>query len=180
MLDLAQAPLDLCSRRLRLRRFAQTDLTPRYLGWLRDPEVTRYSNQRFVQHTLERCQSYFDSFSGSPHLFIAIDERESDTTIGTMTVYAAPPHQTADVGILLGERAVWGRGYGKEAWCTLIDWLLSTARVRKVTAGTLACNASMLRLLHASGMQHEATRRAQELVDGQPQDIVYYARFGHG
>lgn len=180
MIDLATAQIDIQGPRLRLRRFTKADITPAYLGWLCDADVTRYSNQRFVRHTLARCEAYFASFSGSPNLFLAIDDRRSDSTIGTLTVYASPPHQTADVGILIGERAVWGQGCGKEAWCALIDWLLTTAQVRKVTAGTLAINASMLRLMQAAGMHHEATRHAQEIVDGTPQDIVYYARFRHG
>ena len=91
-----------------------------------------------------------------------------------MTVYVQPYHGTADVGILLGRR---GNGYGKEAWHLVIAWLLDTCQVRKVTAGTLSCNHGMIRLMEYAGMHHEATRAAQELIEGKPQNILYFAKF---
>ena len=91
-----------------------------------------------------------------------------------MTLYVKPHHCTVDVGILLGKR---GMGYGKEAWSLVIDWLLNNCQVRKVTAGTLSCNFSMIRLMEYVGMHQEAIRKDQELVEGKPQDIVYFAKF---
>ena len=46
-----------------------------------------------------------------------------------------------------------------------------------VTAGTLACNLGMVKLMERSGMTLEGVRKAQELVDGVPEDVVLYARF---
>ena len=45
--------MDLTTPRLRLDPFQQVDITEPYLSWLNDPEVTRFSNQRFRQHTAE-------------------------------------------------------------------------------------------------------------------------------
>ena len=185
-------PSLLRGRRVRLRPFTAADITDAYIGWLNDPEVVRYSNQRFVRHTRESCERYFGSFAGSANLFVSLrvmragaaadaDQGEGDElAVGTLTAYRSQPHGTADVGILLGERAVWGQGIGLEAWQLLTDWLVTTAGVRKVTAGTLACNRAMLAVAERSGMVREAVRRAQELVDGVPTDIVYFARFAAG
>lgn len=167
----------LVGRRVRLRRFAAADITPYYLGWLQDAEALRFSNQRFRPHDAASARAYLDSFAGSPNLFLVICDCDSGEALGTMTAYASVPHATVDVGILVGERARWGRGLGREAWCLLVDWLLGAARVRKLTAGCAAGNLGMLRLMAAAGMQHEATRRAQEIIDGEPHDLVYYARF---
>ena len=46
-----------------------------------------------------------------------------------------------------------------------------------MTAGTLACNLGMRRLMERSGMQLEAVRREQEIVEGRAEDLLYYARF---
>jgi len=171
--------------RVRLRPFVAADLTDAYVAWLNDPEVVRYSNQRFVRHTRESCERYFATFSdaaGSANLFVSLRVAKPDASeggeiaVGTLTAYRSLPHGTADIGILLGERAVWGQGIGLEAWQLLTDWLLGTPGLRKVTAGTLACNRSMLAVAERSGMQREGVRRAQELVDGVPTDIVHFAR----
>lgn len=169
--------VELRTARLRLRPFTGTDIDECYVGWLRDPEVVRYSNQRFKQHDLDSCRRYLEGFAGTDNLFASVRTLDCDRAIGTMTAYRNRHHGTADMGILVGARDVWGRGYGQEAWNAMLDWLIALPGMRKVTCGTLACNEGMLRLARRSGMQHEATRRAQELVDGVPVDMLLFARF---
>ncbi len=167
----------LAGKRVHLRNFTVVDITPRYLGWLHDTEALRFSNQRFRRYDEASAHAYLESFVGTPNLFLAICEEASGDPLGTMTVYSSVPHATADVGILVGERSRWGQGFGREAWCLLVEWLLGQAQVRKVTAGCAAGNHGMLRLMETAGMHHEATRRAQEIIDGEPHDLVFYARF---
>jgi RimJ/RimL family protein N-acetyltransferase len=169
--------LPLESVRLLLRTFVETDITPLYIGWLNDPEVVRYSNQRFIQHTFGSCHRYWSSFLGSANLFLAIEEKEQARLIGTITVYRSLQHKTADIGIMIGDKSIWGRHFGHEAFSLISQALIASGAVRKVTAGTMAGNLGMVRLLERSGMSWEATRRKQELMDGEPVDLVYYARF---
>lgn len=179
MLDIHQHrdSLPLQGDRLSIRLLTESDLSDHYLSWLNDPETVKYSNQRFINHSIDSVRHYFNSFAGSANAFLAIEEQASGQLVGTMTAYIQPHHGTADVGILLGEKRLWGQGYGGEAWNLVIQWLLDTCAVRKVTAGTLACNHGMIRVMERAGMQHEATRRNQELVNNEPQDIVYFAKF---
>ena len=163
-----------------LRAFAAADITDRYVSWLNEPSVVRFSNQRFVRHDRDSCLRYLGSFAGSDNLFVSVHRLDTGEPVGTMTAYVSRHHGTADVGILIGETAVWGRGYGQDAWNVLINWLLRERQLRKVTAGALACNFGMIKLMQRSGMHQEAVRKAQEIVEGAPQDIVYYARFNDG
>lgn len=167
----------LAGERTRLRPFGIADLDEDYVGWLNDPDVVRYSNQRFRRHDRESCAAYLRSFDGSPNLFLSIRDSADDRAVGTMTAYFAVPHGTVDVGIMVGRRLARGRGLGCDAWLTLVTALLTVPGVRKVTAGTLACNAPMLKLVAAAGMHLEGARRAQEIVDGRPEDVLYFARF---
>ncbi len=168
---------DLRGGKVALRRFAPSDITDTYIGWLNDPEVTRYSNQRFRTHDRASCETYLATFEGSANLFVSIRDAVTDSAIGTMTAYANAHHGTCDVGIMIGERHHWGGGYGQDAWDLLTNWLLTDGGVRKLTAGCLAPNRGMVKLMERSGMQLEATRRQQEIVDGHAEDILLYARF---
>lgn len=166
------------SERLMVRPFRPTDITPEYLGWLNDPVVTRFSNQRFRRHDRASAEAFLAGFAGQPSRFLSVRLLADNRAIGTMTAHISPHHGTADMGILLGARDVWGRGYGLECWSLLMGWLIGEAGIRKVTAGTTSVNHGMIQIMERSGMQHEATRRAQELIEGAPVDILYYARFG--
>lgn len=166
--------------RLTLRPFGEADITGQYLDWLNDPLVTRYSNQRFRRHTIESAADYLHAFTDSGNLFLSVRRTVGDEAVGTMTAYFARHHGTVDVGILIGERLAWGQGIGQEAWDAFTGWLLSEGGVRKLTAGCVACNRGMVRIMERSGMVQEATRRAHEIIDGEPQDVLYYARFAAG
>lgn len=172
-------PLPLHGELVTLSRFEPSLVDARYLGWLNDAEVVRFSNQRFRTHNLDSSLAYLESFEGSDNLFLSVRRKGDALPVGTMTAYISIAHGTVDIGIMIGERNVWGRGYGQDAWNTLQHALLNLEGIRKITAGTLAINGGMLTLMQRSGMHLEAVREAQELVDGVPTDIHYYARFSH-
>jgi [ribosomal protein S5]-alanine N-acetyltransferase len=156
-----------------LRHFAVENITSTYLDWLRDKELMKYSNQRFRNHSLGSCKDYLNSFEGSDNLFLAIYHGAEN--IGTMTAYVSKVHQTADMGLLIGRQGQ-GKGFGLDAWVTLMGYLFQDG-ARKVTGGTLTCNSPMTKIMVNSGMIPDGVRVAHELVNGKPEDILYFAKF---
>jgi RimJ/RimL family protein N-acetyltransferase len=154
-----------------------SDITAQHVAWLNDPEVVRFSNQRFVQHTLESSRRYLHGFEGSPNLYLSARLIATDQAVGTLTAYRNPHHGTADIGILMGERSLWGQGLGLEAFKLLAGALAAPGGLRKLTCGMLACNHGMVAIARRAGFVQEAVRAGQELVDGQPTDLLYFARF---
>jgi ribosomal-protein-alanine N-acetyltransferase len=167
----------LTTPRLQLRPFQPGDITEAYLNWLNDPTVTRFSNQRFRTHTVESSAAYLASFTGTHNSFLLITQRFDGRPIGTATVYRSPQHGTADIGLMVGDRQCWGRGYGRETWQVVLEALLREPGIRKVTGGTARPNKAMVRIMEQTGMELEAVRARQELIEGQPVDLLYYARF---
>jgi RimJ/RimL family protein N-acetyltransferase len=167
------SPLLLLGQRVTLRPFTADDIGADYVGWLNDRELMKFSNQRFRSHSADSCRAYVDSFAGSSNLFMAI--HHGTDLVGTMSVYRSAAHGTADIGLLIGRGG--GNGWGRDAWATMLDYLLGQG-TRKVTGGTLRCNVPMVKIMQACGMQPDGVRIGQELVDGQPQDVLYFARFG--
>jgi [ribosomal protein S5]-alanine N-acetyltransferase len=172
-----QPVVSLRSRRLRLEPFDESCISAEYLAWLNDPKVVRFSNQRFREHTAESTRAYVRSFAGSCNLFLTIRLAESGRLIGTMTAYAAEPHRTTDMGLLIGDRTQWGQGFGLEAWTMLMGHLFAALGIRKLTAGAVRPNVGMIRIMERSGMHLEAVRSRQEIVEGVEEDVLYFARF---
>jgi [ribosomal protein S5]-alanine N-acetyltransferase len=160
-----------------LRDFVRSDISDTYIGWLNSSDIMQFSNQRFSKHSLENSLQYLASFDNTNNLFLSIFKLSGNSFIGTITVYLSNHHGTADIGILIGDKSVWGLGYGQDAFNLLIKWLFECNNIRKVTAGTLACNYGMLKIMERSGMHHEATRKNQEIINGKAVDIIYYAKF---
>ena len=84
------------------------------VDWLNDPDVVRYSEQRHRKHDEETQQQYL---MDGPDVFREIHVGHGNYTfIGTVSAYIDRPNGVADVGILIGDKASWGMGYGTEAW----------------------------------------------------------------
>lgn len=158
--------------------FAERHLTPQYVAWLNDPEVVRFSVQRHRAHTLESCRAYWQSYSGTLHYFWAIVEHGHGLGhIGNMNAHVALHDKVADLGILIGNRNAWRKGYAREAWLAVCGYLFEKAGIRKVTAGTYESNAAMLALMKSTGMVEDGRRVRQALIEGREVDIVYAALF---
>ncbi len=170
---------DILTSRLRLRAFSESHLTARYVGWLNDKKLMRFSEQRHKNHTVETCRAYWRGFEGSPHYFWAIEERGAENRhIGNINAYVDEQNQLADVGLLIGEPQVAGRRFGLEAWLGVCRYLLAERGLRKVTGGTLALNQAMIRIMHRAGMVEDGTRSRHYVVEGREVDVVYMAMFG--
>ena len=166
------------STRLRLVAFGPAHLTERYVAWLNDRDVVRYSEQRFTRHSLETCATYARSFQGTPHFLWAIEAHTPPLGhIGNLNAFLDERNRTADLGILIGDKAAWGQGFGREAWRMACAYLLRSTRVRKITAGTLANNTAMLAVMRATGMVEDGRRARQVLVDGVEVDVIHAALF---
>jgi len=157
---------------------SELHLTKRYLGWLNDRQLMKYSEQRHKTHTVESCDSYRKSFDGTPHYFWAIEEVVKGLGhIGNMNAYVDPNNCLADLGILIGESSASNQHYGLEAWIAVCHFLFNEVGIRKVTAGTIALNAPMIRLAKHAGMVNDGVRTRHYICEGQEVDILYFALY---
>lgn len=166
------------TERLIIRPFSEKYITKKYVGWLNDPAVVRFSDQRHRRHTFQSCRKYIESFKKSTNYFWAIIAKDKKIGyLGTISAYIDQVNRTADMGILLGERSVWGCGYGHEAWKAVCGYLLSKKGIRKITAGALSVNLRMLNLMKRAGMIQDGIRRNQCVFEDTEVDIVHMALF---
>ena len=164
--------------RLRLVPFSPPYLTERYVAWLNDPAVVRYSEQRHRSHSLDSCRNYLNGFEGTANEFWVILRRDGNPAhIGNITAIVDENNGLADVAILVGEKLAWGQGLGTEAWITVCRYLLEERNMRKVTAGTLTSNRGMIGIMQRAGMIEDGRRSRHYLVDGEEVDMVYSALF---
>ena len=99
--------------------------------------------------------------------------------IGTITAYVNPYHRIADMGILMGDKHAWNKGYGAEAWKCVMDWLwkLDAPLIRKIECGTMQDNRGMRKIASKCGMDCEAVRPGHFLLEGHPQALAMYGKF---
>lgn len=144
-------------RRITLAPFGVEDVSARYLGWLADPEVNRYSRRRLEPaQTREQAVAFLDSLDAEEQV-LAI-RMEPHGHVGNIKFGPIDRiNRRADISILIGERAVWGLGVARETIHVLGIHLLREVGLHRIDAGT--CNPAFIRAVTAIGWQVEGTLR---------------------
>jgi RimJ/RimL family protein N-acetyltransferase len=148
------------------------------VDWLNDPEVVRYSEQRHKIHTVESQIAYVMSFLGSQHTLrsIVIDDGNTGLFIGSLTAYIDPYNSVANVGILIGHKASWGKGYGTEAWIMFCNSLFESG-IRKIEAGCMSINVGMIEICRKYKMEREGTRPEHFVYQGLGCSLLQFGKF---
>lgn len=94
--------------------------------------------------------------------------------IGTCGLWRyRPAAGVCELGIGIGDREYWGRGYGREAIGLLLDYAFRIRNVRRVYLNTSSANERALRCYRACGFVEEGRLRQHDWNDGQFVDQVY-------
>ncbi len=150
-----------------LRAFQASHIfVPEYLNWLRDKEVVRTLNipeylERPVE--LDELETYCHQLiSSNNSMFIAIYNNQDDDFIGTCKLGYINWHAaTADVGIMIGKKDCWGKGFASETIHILCKFAFEKMHIRKITAGAMSSNQAMIRVFQKRGFVTEGVRRQQ-------------------
>jgi len=159
---------------IRVIEFTENHLTEKYVSWLNDPLVVRFSEQRHFKHTLQSCREYYSSQKSSADYFLAIEHEDIRFGhIGNIGVAVDRYNKAADLRIIIGDKRVWRMGIGKRAWTAVMKNLLEVLGFRIVTAGTMEVNEPMIGLMKSSGMHIHGIIPRRFLWEGREVGLVF-------
>jgi RimJ/RimL family protein N-acetyltransferase len=78
----------------------------------------------------------------------------------------------AAFGIVIGEKDLWGRGYGTEALLAICDFGFDQLRLERIELDVYADNERARRSYEKAGFQVEGTLRHGHFVDGEFMDVL--------
>lgn len=171
-MELAGGPL--IGNGVMLRSLTSSDDMTHYVRWMNDPEVMQFTESRFARHTLEGLVEYVRRHNASPDtLLLGIFEGRSDRHIGNIKVGDMNPvHRYADVGIIIGDKSCWRRGYASEAIRLVCDYAFRSLSLHKLSAGCYVQNEGAIRAFMKAGFLEEGRRISHYLYRGCYTDSV--------
>ena len=145
------------SERILLRKIELADVNDNYQAWMNDPEVMRYMESRFKTHSMEGIRSYVQSMLVDPcSCFFAIIDKPTGKHIGNLKFsHIRPVHLTADVGIIIGDKSFWGRGYAVESLKLAAAYAAKDLKLHKLWAGFYVNNEASIKSFKRAGFVEE-------------------------
>lgn len=145
---------------LELRCLHEDEVGHAYLGWLSDTLVNQYLEVRHAppQSVAELRQFVRDLNASPDNLLLGMFTQDGRRHIGNIKLGPINwLHRRADIGIVCGERAEWGKGYATTAIRLLSDLAEQQFDLRRLSAGCYGGNEGSLRAFQKAGFTLEAT-----------------------
>lgn len=171
-------PVALRGERVRLRPYAEgfrEDELAILYRWACDEEVLALSGGRPVGVSYPRFRELFLSQlprrnSAQEQLYAILDER--DALIGRTGLFAIEPaERRAELGIVIGERAAWGQGYGRDTVRALSRHALEDLGFERLVLHTYPDNERARRAFRAVGFREVRRLRRFSFERGSHEEV---------
>jgi RimJ/RimL family protein N-acetyltransferase len=151
----------------------------RYVSWLNDPEVNAFLEVRFAKSEKTAVREFVGAHNKSDNsLLLGIFLKESGQHIGNIKLGPIDRvHRLGELGILVGEKKHWGKGYATEAIRGLVDYAHDRLGLVKVTAGVYASNIGSQKAFLKAGFVEEARLRSHRVNGATRDDQLMFAHF---
>lgn len=142
--------------------------------WLNDLEVTiPLGDEAWTPTGIEaEREGITEALQKHYHAFAVVD-LGTDELIGRCLLFSVDHvNRSAMMGIVIGEKAYWSKGYGREAIGLLLDYAFNILNLNSVMLGTFAYNERALRCYRAVGFREIGRRRQARIVGNRRFDAV--------
>lgn len=154
---------------------AETDAEP-WAGWSRDSEFARLmDSESAVPMSPKQAKEEMEKAGPNPNFFpFVIRTLADDRLVGFVGLFGLQwTHGDAWVGIGIGDRADWGKGYGTEAMRLLLRFAFTELNLHRVSLGLLDYNLRALRSYQKVGFVLEGRSREDVHRDGRYWDSLW-------
>jgi RimJ/RimL family protein N-acetyltransferase len=150
------------------------ELIPLYQRWMNDFGTLRTLGVAPMPMTLERETAWYESVAAATAPNFTIYERATWRPIGTTSLMEVDrENRSAEFGILIGEAAYRGRGFGTETTRLMLDYAFTALGLHSVMLRVFEFNLAGQRAYSRAGFREFGRRRQSKLMGGRLWDTVY-------
>jgi diamine N-acetyltransferase len=160
--------------RVFLRAAERADLSM-FVRWLNDAETASFiTNRAPMSQAME--EQWFDKLlvdHAKTRWFFVICLLEGGVPIGTTGLFDVDHvNGSAGFGIIIGEKKLWGQGYGGDALNAIIDFGFGELRLERIWLDVYDFNSRARRSYEKAGFTLEGTQRHATFQNGRYLDLV--------
>lgn len=159
-------------------RARETGDIERMTRWINDREVQHFHSARYPW-SLAAEEAFMGPRIARPIAFgevlFAIETKDG-VHIGSCGLHGASPEdRRAELGIMIGEKAYWSKGYGTDAVATMVRFAFGEMDLNRVELHVFDFNARGIAAYRKGGFVQEGRLRQHHYQDGAYHDVVVMA-----
>lgn len=167
-------PLPVLRGRLTWLRPSERSDIDLFVRWFNDAETLQYLSMRApMGRALE--ERWFDRMleaEGREGYHFVMCRREDDLPFGTIGFFAIDrDNGSAELGISIGEKALWNQGLGTDAMEVLLDYGFGELRLERIALDVYDYNQRARHVYEKVGFTLEGTRRRATYRHGAYHDV---------
>jgi RimJ/RimL family protein N-acetyltransferase len=152
--------------RVYLRALEPIDLD-RCIKWISDAEVTTFLTTRQIFNSIREREWLDKLYTTDNEITFAICVKDGNIHIGNGGLHAIDRfYRCATLGIVIGEKEYWGKGYGTEAVRLLADFAFRTQNLNRLDLVVLDFNERARRCYKKIGFVEEGRLREKCFKNG--------------
>lgn len=157
-------------KKITLRKLNPTkDISNKYLKWMNDPEVHKFTEQKYVKYSLNNIRKFVKEKNKSKNEFLyGIFLKKNNLKIHIGNIKLGPInifHKNSYISYFIGEKELWGKGY-----CTLaIKEIIKVAKkkgLKKLKAGLYEMNIGSKKILEKNNFKLEGNLKSEIIFKG--------------
>lgn len=147
----------------------------RYVKWLRDPEVHKFTTRKSITYKLELKWIKAQLKSKEEKNF-AINTLNK-VHIGSVGLKFKPLDDKATLGIFIGDKKYWSHGYGTDAMRTILKYGFEKLHLHKIDLGVFSYNPRAINLYLDMGFEIQGIFKEDIKWRGKYYDLYQMALF---
>jgi len=152
--------------------------------WQRDSEFGRLADSKVVHLFSEKklkewAEKRFEKGPQPERYPFSVRTLAEDKLIGFLGLYLELIHSEAWVGIAIGERDFWGKGYGTDMMNVCLRYAFLELGVQRVSLALNSYNPRALRSYEKAGFRLEGRTRKDILREGKRTDTLWMGILRH-
>ena len=137
---------------------------------LADSDPTDVSSEKKIKERLEKRSE--DGFKPERYPF-SIRTLNDDKLIGFIGLWVDLVHSEGWVGIGIGEREFWGKGFGTDAMELILQYAFTELNLQRVSLALHSYNVRALKSYEKAGFRLEGTTRGDQRREGKRTDTFW-------
>ena len=143
-----------------------------FTEWMNDFYVTDYIGRSHSTLTLQDEKEYLEKTANNKNVFAIID-LQTDEIIGSVGLHEVDNiNRTATLGIFIGNKNYWSKGYGTETIQLILDFGFNYLNLKNVDLALMEFNQRALKCYEKCGFKEIGRRRKCKFINGKYYDSI--------